>query len=687
MASVPPQDTSTPTRPPISNNPRSAPNKMDATRIDARRLAQQLKNFRGQQDGREDRKYYSNLENSFQSPQAQGNAKNFQTFQAQGDTPNYGPPQAQESPQAFQPFQDQGGARNLQQPSQFQGGVQTFQPQGLPTNNVNQDFMLQQLFILQSELAQLRFENQTLNSKVNAQGTLNQNGGNQQGNLPSGGSLRSGGVDPQKHASVPGGKDYDITDRNTSYDLALLSSKDLGTPWRSLELLIKGRINTRTTLNSDVNSFEPWKKYITSILNSSWLTCLANINIYKVPKKEDWNIWDYQCTRGISPNVPRITYDSIMQQVDKQIPVINYLDTDGKYKTFTLTTHVDIMNTAILAISSKYGAQLIFSLYNILVSSIDEKSLRSILNKKVADITNLRETFILALKYHENNSDTMIAFKMNKFTSNSEYKMGQGESPTGYLNRLQEEADFVNSMAPTGEPNPITTRMLRNKFVQGIKQIDYLKPGTVTYDLGYIDSAGETQPYTVEKYASLLDKVYAEKKDKAATSQRDFQKGFSVQEEDENVEFGMALHDGKDDKGTPVCYSYRDTGECKFGKTCRFQHVKGNSQPKFQHKANAIKDESMRQYLENIEHEQALKLKEFKKKFQKKFEKKFFRKPDKMSPWKKKLEEQNSKGSKVVANLAEEGKEEEADATKELEEVSESNESDLSAMESEDKDE
>ena len=71
--------------------------------------------------------------------------------------------------------------------------------------------------------------------------------------------------------------------------------------------------------------------------------------------------------------------------------------------------------------------------------------------ERVADVTNLRETFFAALRYHENNSDTIISFKMNKFTSTTEYKMGQSESPLGYLKRLQEEATYINSMAPTGE--------------------------------------------------------------------------------------------------------------------------------------------------------------------------------------------------------------------------------------------
>ena len=119
-----------------------------------------------------------------------------------------------------------------------------------------------------------------------------------------------------------------------------------------------------------------------------------------------------------------------LQQVDKQVPVISFNDKDGTEKTFSTSTHVDIMNTALLAVSAKHGGQLMFSLCNILSNSIDPKSLRSVLNlDRVADITNLRETFFSALRYHENNSDTIISFKMNKFTSTTDYKMGPSESP------------------------------------------------------------------------------------------------------------------------------------------------------------------------------------------------------------------------------------------------------------------
>ena len=294
---------------------------------------------------------------------------------------------------------------------------------------------------------------------------------------------------------------------------------------------------------------------------------------------------------------------------------------------------------------------------------------------------------------------------MNKFTSTSDYKMGPSESPLGYLKRLQEEADYINSMAPTGEPSPITDRMLRNKFLSGVKQIDYLRPGTVTYDLGYIDSSGETKQYTVEKYAGFLERVYAEKKDRAATSSRDFhhhsgQRGFSLQEQDtddESSEFGMSLREGKDSKDPPVCFAFRDTGTCKFGRECKYPHVKAGAQQKFQHKANTA--QVLEQYEVNIAHEHALQLKEFKKnlhkKYEKKFEKKFshhFRKKDKMAPYKKKLDERNSRfATKDKANLAEEEVSvEKAEVAKELEkeveEVSDSDGSNLSVSESEEED-
>ena len=585
----------------------------------------------------------------------------------------------------------------------------------------NQDQLAQdQIKLLRDELLYLRLENQKLAVKNNeqeaelnsyadeqfvAQAQRLQGGDRNQNNSRSGGPPRFDGVDPQssEDSSINA---YDISDANTWYYLTPLSSKDLGTPWKSLELHIKGRISQKSILSSDINSFEPWKTYFTSILNSAWLTCLAKINIYKVPRRDEWTKWDDQCIKGRSPNVSRVTYHSIMQQVDKQVPVISYKDGDGIERTFSTSTHVDVMNTAILAVSAKHGGQLMFSLCNILSNSIDPKSLRSVLNlERVADITNLRETFFAAVRYHENNSDTIISYKMNKFTSTTDYKMFQSESPLGYLKRLQEEAVYINSMAPTGEASPITDRMLRNKFLSGVKQIEYLRTVTVTYDLGYVNTAGDYQQYPIERYAYLLEKVYAEKKDKAVTSSRDFHhhsgpRGFSLQEQDtdgESSEFGMSLHKGKDDKSSPVCFAYRDTGTCKFGKTCRYPHVKGSSQPKFQHKANTA--QVLEQYAVNIEHEHALKLQEFKKKMDKKFEKKFekkfshFRKKDKMRPYKKKLDEQNSRfATKDTANLAEEEKPEDQVAAaakvleEEVQEDSDSGGSDLSGLDSESED-
>jgi hypothetical protein len=278
--------------------------------------------------------------------------------------------------------------------------------------------------------------------------------------------------------------------------------------------------------------------------------------------------------------------------------------------------------------------------------------------------------------------------------------MLQSESPLGYLKRLQEEAVYINSMAPTGEASPITERMLRNKFLSGVKQIDYLRPVTVTYDLGFVDHTGEPQQYTIERYATLLEKVYAEKKDKAATSSRDFHhhsgpRGFLVQEEvpgDENFELGMSLYEDKNEKSSPVCFAFRDTGVCKFGKTCRYPHVKASSQPKFQHKASAA--QVLEQYVVNMEHEHALQFKEYKTKFKRRLDRRLahYRKKDEMKPYKKKLEEQNQKfATRDKANLVEEeASEEKAEVAQEVQEkegeVSNSDGSDLSTSDSEEED-
>jgi hypothetical protein len=112
----------------------------------------------------------------------------------------------------------------------------------------------------------------------------------------------------------------------------------------------------------------------------------------------------------------------------------------------------------------------------------------------------------------------------------------------------------------------------------------------------------------------------------------------------------------------------------------------------FQHKANAT--QVLEQYMVNLEHDQALKFQEYKKKLDKRFDRKLsFYKKDKMKPYKKKLEIQNSKfAAKDKVNLAEEEKSEDqvAAAAKVLEEEvkedSSSGGSDLPELESENKD-
>jgi hypothetical protein len=157
----------------------------------------------------------------------------------------------------------------------------------------------------------------------------------------------------------------------------------------------------------------------------------------------------------------------------------------------------------------------------------------------------------------------------------------------------------------------------------------------------------------------------------------------------------MSLQEGREEKPSPVCFAFRDTGVCKFGKTCKYPHVKGNPQSKFQHKANSV--QLMEQHMVNVEHEHALKLEEYKKKMDKFYKKKIynFRKvKDKMKPYKKKLDEQNQRfATRDHANLAGENEKDEvekAEVAKEVqekeEEASNSDGSDLSTSDSEEED-
>ena len=116
-------------------------------------------------------------------------------------------------------------------------------------------------------------------------------------------------------------------------------------------------------------------------------------------------------------------------------------------------------------------------------------------------------------------------------------------------------------------------------------------------------------------------------------------------------------------------------------------HVKASSQSKFQHKANAA--QLLEQHMVNVEHEHALKFEEYKKNYKQKLFKRF--KKDKMKPYKKKLDQQNSRfATRDKATLAEEEvvveKAEVAKVEEKEEKISNSDGSDLSVTESEDED-
>jgi hypothetical protein len=157
-----------------------------------------------------------------------------------------------------------------------------------------EQFFKEQLGLMEQELNRVRIENLNLTRvSMEQQAELNayadqefvaqsrsMGGGGRNKNISnSGGPSRFDGVDPQStfDTSI---QTYDMNDVNTCYCLTPLSSKDLGTPWKSLELHIKGRISQKFVLSSDINTFEPWKTYITSVLTQIGLRTTRVVQNY-----------------------------------------------------------------------------------------------------------------------------------------------------------------------------------------------------------------------------------------------------------------------------------------------------------------------------------------------------------------------------------------------------------------------
>jgi hypothetical protein len=195
----------------------------------------------------------------------------------------------------------------------------------------------------------------------------------------------------------------------------------------------------------------------------------------------------------------------------------------------------------------------------------------------------------------------------------------------------------------------------------------------------------------LDRYAQLLQNIYQERRDKSSYSARDHyhsnHRGYSLQDPESEEDFGLSFKEtDKTQDSKKICYAFRDTGECQFGKNCKYEHVKGKFPQKLPHKAN-FSSEAFTQYMENVKHESALQMKEFKKKFIHKFN----RSQDNMLKYKQKLKERNSKGSKERAAVVQESEDEKAAVAKEKPEEeavssSEDDVSDLSALEDDDDD-
>ena len=293
--------------------------------------------------------------------------------------------------------------------------------------------------------------------------------------------------------------------------------------------------------------------------------------------------------------------DGFFEDCEKNVPITTFKNSSGNKQPISRTTPINVLNAATIIVLDRWP-QLCNILHQIMAMSIDKVSMPYIIPDTIGTVYTIRSMYFDSIKFHRCSSEAIIGIKVSNFNNPNSFPTHVGEPPLAYLERLRIIMQEINDMAVDESVVPINPTSLKLKFLASIKLVpqyaSYIKFMNVNE---VYDVFGHEVPITVDRYAKKLQTVFLEMKEDAHRHRANVvrEEEFPVEE---SVNFAKKVKFGGESKfpskpsgfsnsfskpqpkdfsksafdkknsSKQVCYAFRDTGKCKYGDRCMYQH-------------------------------------------------------------------------------------------------------------------
>ena len=314
--------------------------------------------------------------------------------------------------------------------------------------------------------------------------------------------------------------------------------KNLSTPAHQLAAL-RGRI-PRSKVTLAPTSFPGWKRYIDTLLNASYMGSLTQIKAKDVPSSpEEWNMIDGR------PETWGAFYYTLEKLQNGMVP------------RFSSGDNIFVLNGIFRGVCNFFPNAMLI-LQPLLVESLDP-----IFNYLVKDIiiseTNFRYIYFSIIKKFKGATEGIVALRIQNFLQT---KYDPRNGPMAFAAELAKERVEVNDLAET---EALTVSMMRTTFINAIRQKTQLFNNL-------LDSATFVANKSLDEIVSMLERKYLEERLTNPVHQGNFAGN-------PGISSGFKTGNSSNLNSKPkICYQWRDSGTCSFGKDCKWKefHTESN---------------------------------------------------------------------------------------------------------------
>jgi hypothetical protein len=352
------------------------------------------------------------------------------------------------------------------------------------------------------------------------------------------------------------------------------SMEPLTSPQKQLFTAMKGL--TRKTISTSMSDFTEWHRYMNTLLQACYLSCLTMAHPHTLPKtKEQWDLLDEKILINDFEKATRCLRQGSIPPTDQ------------------LSTNVWIMTVFHSVI--KMFPDILHTLYTLLVNSLGD-SMRFLVENNEVNATSFRVILFGVANYFVQASDSAKAARFKKWMEGQKYTLNQ--SIAAYDAQLRKEANAINLLYdPTGSSKMISTGLIQVQLVEKIRASTGQRY-VATLDI--LKHQGATYTTMVQK---LQEKYLEERqmgKNESANASISCDHSPGEMDHDHNQTSNYANFSGEQEPRKPktqdsrrtklprYCWMYAKTESCKYGPKCKFKHIKEADLPKHDEKAYVI---------------------------------------------------------------------------------------------------